>query len=268
LPDNFLSFMEHYTDPSIALLTAYIDSFHNLNESQIGNFAIKKEHSLRVAKTAEFISHKLELNKSDSSIAKQAALFHDIGRFWQLSKYNTFDDSKSGDHAGFSVEILKREGFLKTLGCNSEKVVHSAIFAHNKFKIPENLNEKELLHAKILRDADKLDILDVLTRYYSQSNTKPNHSLTWELSEGYNLSENVEKDILNGKMVQKKDVFSEIDVKIMQLSWIYDLNFKCSIEYALRRKIFQKIYNSLPQSDTITDIYRKIKEFGENQTAT
>ncbi|MDR2911545.1 MAG: HD domain-containing protein [Bacteroidales bacterium] len=260
--------MENYTERSIALITAYVDSFNDLNEIHIRNFAIKKEHLLRVAEIAEFISIRLELNKSDSSIAKLAALFHDIGRFWQLNKYNTFDDSKSGDHAEFSVEILKREKFLKILGCDSEEVVFSAILTHNKFKITENLNEKELLHAKILRDADKLDILEVLTRFYSQSNIKPNHSLAWELPKGCNLSENIERDIWDGKVVQKKDVFSEIDVKIMQLSWIYDLNFKCSIEYALKRNLFEKIYNSLPQNYKITDIYRKIKEFGENKIRT
>ncbi len=255
--------MENHTDNSIALLTAYIDAFHDLNESQIRNFAIKKAHSLRVAERAEFISLKLKLNEDDASIAKLAALFHDIGRFWQLYKYNTFDDSKSGDHAKFSVEIIKREGFLKTLGCPSEDVVLSAIIAHNKFEIPESLTERELLHAKILRDADKLDILEVLARYYSQSDTKPNHSLSWKLPEGYEVSDNVARNVLAGKVVNKQDVRSETDVRVMQLSWIYDLNFECSIEYA--QNFFETIYNSLPKTDTVIAIYRNIKEFGENR---
>lgn len=259
--------MKRHIDPSFAFIAAYVDSFSNLTESQVRNFAIKKDHLLRVAEIAEFISFELELNKSDASIAKLAALFHDIGRFLQLGEYNTFDDSKSGDHAGFSVEIIKKEGFLQKLGCDcdSEEVILSAIFAHNKFKIPENLNKKELLHAKILRDADKLDILEVLTCYYSQCNIKPNHALSWELPKADRVSENVESAVLSGKVVQKKYVFSDIDVKIMQLSWIYDLNFKCSIEYAFRKRFFEKIYDSLPKNDNIVDIYRKIKEFGENK---
>ena len=257
--------IESCIDSPITLFTVYVDSLHNLNEKQIKNFKIKKEHSLRVAEIAEWISLKLELDKSDASIAKLAALFHDIGRFLQLSEYNTFDDSKSVDHAEFSVEILKRESFLQKLGCNSENLVFSAISAHNKFKIPEKLNGKELLHAKILRDADKLDILKILSDYYSQRNVQPNHTLTWELPEGNSVSNNVERDVLDGKVVLKKEVVSEIDLKIMQLSWIYDLNFKCTIEYAIRQRFFEKIYNSLPKHDKIIDIYRKIKVFGENK---
>lgn len=259
--------MENFIDTSVTLFTAYVDSFQNLNEKHIANFAIKKDHSLRVAKIAEWISLKLKLDEPDTSIAKLAALFHDIGRFLQLSEYNTFDDSKSVDHAEYSVEILKQEGFLQKLGCDSEDLVFSAVSAHNKFKIPEKLNEKELLHAKILRDADKLDIFRVLTDYYSQCNVQPNHTLTWELPKGNNISENVERDVLAGKVVHKKDVVSEIDVKIMQLSWIYDLNFKCTVEYALRQRFFEKIYNSLPKNDKIIDIYRKIKVFSENKIA-
>ena len=257
--------MESFIDSPSTLFNAYVDSFRNLNESQIKNFAIKKEHSFRVAEIAKSISLKLELDKPNALIAKLAALFHDIGRFSQLSKYNTFDDSKSVDHAELSVEILKQEGFLQKLGCDSEELVFSAIFVHNKFKIPEKLSEKELLHAKILRDADKLDIFKILSDYYSQRNAQPNHTLTWKLPKGNSVSENVERDILAGKVVLKKNVVSEIDVKIMQLSWIYDLNFKCTVEYALQQRFFEKIYNSLPKNDKILEIYRQIKVFGENK---
>ena len=257
--------IENCIDPSIVFFNTYINSFDNLNEEQIKNFAIKKEHSLRVAEIAECISFKLELEESDISIAKLAALFHDIGRFSQLSKYNTLDDSKSINHAEYSVEILKQEDILQKLECNSEEIIFSAILAHNKFEIPAKLNGKELLHAKILRDADKLDILKVLTDYYSQRNIQANHTLTWELPKGNGVSENVESSVLAGKVVQKKDVVSEIDMKIMQLSWIYDLNFKCTIEYALQQRFFAKIYDSLPKNDKIINIYRKIKLFGENK---
>lgn len=180
-------------------------------------------------------------------------------------KYNTFDDLKSVDHAELSVEILRNEGFLSKLGCENEEAVYTAILAHNKFEIPKKLTENEVMFAKILRDADKLDILKVLTDYYSQRNSQPNHMLTWELPKGNSVSEAVEHDILAGKLVQKKDVISQFDVKIMQLSWVYDLNFKSSVEYAFQNRLFEKIYNTLPKNDKIINIYRKIKVFGENK---
>jgi len=256
---------EDWINTSTALLNNYIESFGNLTEEQENNFTIKKEHSLRVAEVAQLISAKLKLNEIDTAIAFLSALFHDIGRFSQLVEYNTFDDLKSVDHAELSVEILKKEGFLQQLGCSETEIIYAAILEHNKFEVSKKLNEQELLHARILRDADKLDILKVLTDYYTQRNIQPNHTLTWGLPKGNSVSENVSRDVLTGKLVQKKDVASEVDVKIMQLSWIYDLNFKSSVEFAFQKRFFEKIYSSLPKNDKIIDIYRKIKVFGENK---
>ena len=38
-----------------------------------------------------------------------------------------------------------------------DNIIKKAIYNHNKYKIEENLNDVELLHRKIIRDADKLD---------------------------------------------------------------------------------------------------------------
>jgi len=54
-------------------------------------------------------------------------------------------------------------------------------------------------------------------------------------------------------------------VKIMQLSWIYDINFKASVEIILNNRYLEKIYSSLPKNDTVIDIYRKIKIFANNK---
>ncbi|MCG6190829.1 HD domain-containing protein [Maribellus maritimus] len=250
---------------SIKFLNSYIESFKDLREEQENNFVIKQNHSKRVAENALGLSEKLELPEKDKRLAFIIAMFHDIGRFPQLVQYNTFNDSKSVDHAELGVEVLKKERIPEQLGCGEENVIYSAILAHNKFEIPKKLSEQELLHAKILRDADKLDILKVLTDYYSNRNAAPNHTLTWELPKSAWVSDAVAKEILAGKLVSKKNVASELDVKIMQMSWIFDLNFKASVEYVLEKRYLEKIYESTSKSDRIIDIYRKVKVFAENK---
>lgn len=247
------------------LLNSYIESFKDLTIDQNRNFQIKKEHSLRVAENTFWLSQKLQLGTSEIRNAMLAGMFHDIGRFQQLVKYNTFNDSISIDHADYSVEILKKEDFLEKVECTEKEDVYFAIQMHNKFELPKKAGETEILLAKVLRDADKLDILKVLTDYYSNRNSEPNHTLTWELPKGTTISAAVAKDALSGKLVQKKDVATEMDVKIMQLSWVYDLNFKYSVEYILGKRFLEKIYDSLPKNDLVIDIYRKIKVYAENK---
>ena len=249
---------------SIRLFYSYVESFKDLSEEQKKNFVIKQKHSLRVAENTSWLSEKMELPENERKLAFIAAVFHDIGRFLQLVKYNTFNDSNSVANAELGEEVLKHENILELLGCEKETIVYSAILAHNKFEIPKRLGERKLLHAKILRDADKLDILKVLIDYYSNRNAEPNHTLTWEWPKSVWVSDTVAKEILAGKLVSKKHVASELDVKIMQMSWIFDLNFKASVGYVLEKRFLEKIYESTPKSDRIIDIYRKVKVFAEN----
>lgn len=256
---------EDWVNFSKDCLSFYIESFTDLTVEQNKNFQIKKEHSHRVAEIINWLSQKLKLSDEDKKNAFLCGIFHDIGRFSQLVKYNTFNDSKSVDHAEYSVEILKNKSILDKLECSDLEAVYYAIQWHNKFGLPEKTEDKKLLLAQILRDADKLDILKVITDYYSQRNSEPNHTLTWELPKGTKVSEAVAKNALAGKLVQKKDVVSEMDIKIMQLSWVFDLNFKFSVEYILEKRFLEKIFDSLPKNDLVIDVYRKIKVFAENK---
>lgn len=257
--------MEERFDTSVVLFDSFVKSFTGLTEEQKDNFSIKKEHSLRVAANSKKLAEILDLNEDDTEIAVKAAIFHDIGRFNQLVNFNTFDDSVSEDHAELAVQILKEQGFLNEMNSELQEVVFSAIRLHNKFELPKKLDGRELLHARILRDADKLDILKVLTDYYTDKNQKVNHTLTWDLPKANQVSPGAAKEVLGGKLVSKGEVKSEMDVKIMQLSWIYDINFKSSIEIIFQNRFLEKIYSSLPKNDTVIEIYRKIKVYAENK---
>lgn len=87
--------------------------------------------------------------------AQLCGLFHDIGRFEQYRKYQTYSDIHSTDHGDLGVSILK-EHF------NSIENYDLILFTtknHNKLIIEETEDSKKLLFTKIVRDADKLDIM-------------------------------------------------------------------------------------------------------------
>jgi putative nucleotidyltransferase with HDIG domain len=243
----------------------YCNLFTKLTESQQLNFAIKREHSLRVADIALLLADKLEWTDEEKQIAFLIGLLHDIGRFSQVVEFDTFSDDKSIDHAENAVKILKEGNLFEVLNFENKELVFAAILNHNKFKISDGLTGQELIHAKLIRDADKMDIFKVLTEYYLKRNGKLNHTLTWELPKGTVVSPSVAKEVLAGKMVSKKNVASEIDVKIMQLSWVYDLNFRTTFEYLAKHRYLESVYNSLPKNDLVIEIYRKIKVYSENK---
>lgn len=257
--------MKEWVEISNSKFESYISSFSELTENQTKNFGIKKDHSLRVADLAHFLAEKLEFDDDMIQAAYLSGLFHDIGRFKQLVEFDTFNDEKSVDHAELSVSVIEEGNFLDDHDSEIKNLILIAIQNHNKFKIQEGLSDSELKLVKLLRDADKLDILKVISEYYSQRNSSPNHTLTWELPKGSAVSLNVSKEVLAGKMVSKTNLVSEIDIKILQLSWVYDINYRPAIEYLLRNRYLENIYNSLPKNDQVIEIYRKIKVFAENR---
>ena len=257
--------MEELVNQTVSWFNAYYGSFENLDQTQQFNFDIKKNHSERVALLAMTLAEKMKWTPAEADIAYLAGLLHDVGRFRQLSEFNTFDDEKSVDHADLGVKILTEDGVLEIFGEESSEIIFMSIQNHNKLAVNAALKGKQLLFARLLRDADKIDILKVLSEYYTNKNGKPNHTLTWELPKKPEISMSVLKEVLAGKMVSKKNVVTENDVKVMQLSWVYDLNYKPSFEHLAKCRYLEAIYNTLPKNDVVIDVYRKVKVFLENR---
>lgn len=248
----------------ISFFDDYYNSFKNLNAEQQKNFKIKKDHSFRVAELTNTLAVKQGLGEDLLPLAFCAGLFHDIGRFQQFNDFETFDDNVSTDHAALSVEVIGAKGALSGLGKENEEAVHTAIFHHNKFDVPKNLGVDSLTLARLLRDADKLDILNVLCDYYENKKGQPNHTLTWDLPNGLKISEDVAKVILNRKPIQKQIVKNKIDLKVFQMSWVFDLNYKASFRILAQKRYIERIYDTLPKSEKIIEFYRGIKIYIEN----
>lgn len=67
---------------------------------------LKTDHTYNVSELCEKIAFSIGMTKEDINIAWLTGLLHDIGRFEQVRRYGTFNDSKSVDHAKLGVDIL------------------------------------------------------------------------------------------------------------------------------------------------------------------
>ena len=133
----------------------YTENYDLTNE----NIRRKQGHSIRVMNISKQIAVELNLSDDQIQIAALIGLLHDIARFEQYTQYQTYNDNRSFDHGDYGVEILNKDmrKYIKT--DKYDKLIKIAIKNHNKFEIEEGLNEEESLFAKIIRDADKIDIL-------------------------------------------------------------------------------------------------------------
>lgn len=219
----------------------YFDEYvfkYDMNDPDIN---YKYYHSYRVMDTMELLATELKLSDKDIHLAKVIGLLHDIGRFEQDKLYNSFKDGKF-DHGNYGVEVLNQTHLLDNFNIDKEdyEVVYKAIKNHNKFKIEEGLNERELFFAKLIRDGDKLDILYVL------GEDKFKEILHQDEEE---ISKKLEKSFYNNKPGNIKDVMSKNDSLIITFGYIYDINFKESYEIIYKEQYYSKIYERIKRKD-------------------
>ena len=124
---------------------------------------LKIDHTYRVAALCARIAGSLGLPPADVDLAWLTGLLHDVGRFEQLRRFNTFIDSQSISHAALSVSVLFDEGRIRDyVDDNTEDaLLRTAVEWHSAFRLPEGLDDRTRMFSQILRDADKIDILRV-----------------------------------------------------------------------------------------------------------
>lgn len=222
-------------------------SNYDLNNKDI---RLKYNHSFRVMELSEKYANLLGLYEEDVKLAKTIGLLHDIGRFEQLAVYNTYNDSKSIDHADYSVEQLFDKGEIKRFYKNKNHwdIIRLAIKNHNKFAITGVSDDRCLLHCHLIRDTDKLDIL------YNWSTL---HDI-FPIDEDIKFSSNVITSIRNHESVKKEDIKNSSDRNACFMAFIFDIHFDECVSEAYN--YIKKVYNELKYKE----IYKEAMEIIDN----
>lgn len=237
----------------------------NKDEETKGAMVLKKEHSLKVAQLSCKIATNLQLEEEEIILAEIIGLLHDIGRFTQFEKYQTFDDLKSEDHAAMGLALLNEQVFFSSFSEEIQKNISGAISNHNKDGISLKEDKQVVLYSKILRDADKLDIWDACVVNLLRNGKFRLESISWNLPHTGIVSDSVIRNIEQQKQVRKKDTQSINDFKLMLMSMVFDLNFRISFQLLNEKQMIKKLYDSLPKKDVVIDAYREIRLFIENK---
>ena len=239
----------------------YVKKFQSCDPNYKRNINIKEDHTKRVCSEIIDIGKSLSLNKEELRLAKVIALLHDVGRFKQYDRYGTFSDAKSEDHAQLGTKIIRQNHVLKKIDQPTSELIIRTISYHNRPTLPQNETEKCLFFTKLLRDADKLDILYVVTDYYQNSSEHPNESLELELTNHPQISDEVYNDLISGKTVNAQHLKTLNDFKLLQMAWIYDINFPLTFQLIQQRGYLEMIRDALPQSDKVQKIYFAVKSY-------
>ena len=204
------------------------DSFKKFisNYKETPGYNLKVVHTYNVSNNAKILSTNLKLSQEDIELAELIGLLHDIGRFEELKVMKGFD-SVNFNHAEYGVKMLFEDNLIRNFidDDSYDEIIKNAISNHSKLKIDDNLDEKSLLHSKIIRDADKLDNYRVKVEenieeiFSGKVNSK-------EEVENSPISDKVYETIKEEKCIDIHDRIYPLDYWLCILAFTFDLNFK------------------------------------------
>lgn len=242
---------------------SYVDSFQTANPGVKNRLNIKKYHSLRVLEEIKTIGYALKLNHYELGIAKIIALFHDIGRFEQYTKYGTFSDNDSVNHAELAVEIIEKNRFFDNIEDHVRQLIYDAILNHNRYFVPGGLNRDVDFHSKLIRDADKLDIFYIITEseLYNGDFDKENDPVI------YKVPDNIYNMFLSKSMVRVEDSKCNTDNDLLRLSWVFDISYLPTLQIINKRKYLNTLLNRIPPSKKLDEIKKIVINHVQSRVA-
>ena len=241
-----------------------------------GRVKVKISHIERVANLARKMAEELNLSEEDIQLAELIGLLHDIGRFEQIRLYHTFVDRKSVNHGELGAKILFEDGLIINLKETETKahfnletdefdeIIKIAIINHNRGRIEDGLTERQLLHAKLVRDADKTDIFYILLT--------GDEKIAWETDNMNNetITDEIFREFMEDKHIDYKNIKTGGDSLVSHFAYIYDLYFKPAFKIFKERNYVEKLYNrfDFTNKDTAEKfriIEEKVKQYIEEK---
>lgn len=280
--NGLIDVVESINKPAINrknVINAFAEYVRNYDPSD-EKIKLKIDHTYRVAGLCQRIAESLGLSEPDVDIAWLLGMLHDIGRFEQIRRFGTFNDVQSVDHAEFGADLLFKEGLIRKFAegyyeeCelarsgneeaeqiikNNEHhnkdtgLIEMAIRQHNKYRVKEDLTERQRMFCDILRDADKVDIFKVNADipmeiiYDVTTEELKNGVITKEVLESFYKKETVLKSVRR----------SAVDNIVGHISLLFELVYKESYRQAKEQGYVYKLL------DFKSDVPEVNAEFGD-----
>lgn len=207
----------------------YVAPFDIKNPKIVG----KIDHTYHVAETAKDIAVHVG---ADPELSWYVGFLHDIGRFAQLDKFDSYSDANI-DHAEYGYDFLKNGG-LRQFGVSPvyDDIILKAVRYHNKLLLPDGLSAEERLYCKLVRDADKIDII----RQSETLDFETYYMLTEEEVRNSTISDAVFSCFMEHRLIPFQYISTPADKFLLTRGMCFDINFGYSFKLLRKQGVFER----------------------------
>ncbi|MEQ8151651.1 MAG: HD domain-containing protein [Smithellaceae bacterium] len=247
-------------------LTEWFDQYVNRYRDAEGllpaALELKYTHSKRVAENARLIAGGLELADDVVLLTEVCGLMHDLGRFTQYTCYGSFSDAVTVDHGREGRRILETEGLPEMLGAGDWPQMACSVEYHNRkvSDIPAGIPAETECLLKLIRDADKLDIMDLVLKSVRRDGFRELPDMLPHISTSRELTAAVIDEVMKTKTVSTGSLATVTDFLIMLASWFYDLNYAVTRRLAVSRSIIERLKQELPDTPAVRTLLNDIRK--------
>lgn len=222
--------------------------------------ALKIEHTYRVADLCEVIARNEGLTELDANLAWLIGMLHDIGRFEQVRQYGTFSDADSVDHAELGADILfdEKKGIIRDFvrADIDDDVIEAAIRNHSRYRIDEKLEERQKLFARILRDADKIDILKVNVDFPLEAI----YNTTKEIIRRADVTPEVMDSFYEHHATLRKLKKTPVDHVVGHISLVFELEFEISLQIVMKQGYLDRLLDFESDNPSTRKCFARLNE--------
>ncbi len=238
--------------PALDWFEDYVAACAMEDPVDVTRLELKRQHSLLVMAEAREQARELDLSARMTGLATVAGLVHDTGRFPQYRRYRTFRDADSANHALLGVRALARHGGLAGLNDRDRSLVRLAIVTHNRRSLPGRLlggdDAEALALARIVRDADKLDIVRIMLEHFKTPGEKDPVIFLGlpDVPDRFNPA--IVADIDAGRIGSYAAMGTVNDFALLLLSWINDMAYARTRRLFFTRGHVRELFDELPDT--------------------
>ena len=129
-----------------------------------------------------------------------------------------------------------------------DETIRTAIARHSDFKLSGVTDERTLFHARLIRDADKLDncrvkLEDALETFMGAPA---------EVIGAQDISPKIREDAFAGRSILSSDRVTLMDYWVSYVAYFYDLNFRESLDIVEENDFVRRIIRRIPYSNPAT----------------
>ncbi len=222
---------------------------------------VKVDHSRRVADEARDMARELQWPETDLRVAEAVGLLHDVGRFTQYTRFRTFRDLDSINHGAHGAEVLAGSDLASAWPDALREVLLASVRHHNAHQVPVEMASPAKAFLHLVRDADKLDIYQVVLHALQTNEFDQHPEITLSIRREGPVTPELLDEIRRGQPGSYRHLKTVSDLVLVMQSWVFCINYTPALRRIAERRFLEDLSAFLPADRAAREVAQAVRDF-------